>query len=68
MMSKERKGEIAFLIIKEKIRKKGLSNLRPNAVRREAGNQAKALGVHRDELIEFMWELSTEVISEALGR
>ncbi len=65
-MSKERMGEIALMYFKQKLRREGL-NLKPN-MQREAGNQAKALGISPEEASEFLEILATELFGEAFPK
>ena len=61
MMTKERKGEIAYMLWKEHLKKEGI---RPNAVKREIGNIVKATGIDKGELFEFVQEITCELLLE----
>jgi hypothetical protein len=67
-LTKERRNEIAWLVLKHRIRKEGIRNLEPNDIRRELGNLAKATGASQEELKEFGKELLTEVLTESLEK
>jgi len=61
-----RKGQIALLLIKRKLRKDGI-RLTPN-FRREIGNEAKTTGVPFDELMEFIEIMVREQVEEAFAK
>jgi hypothetical protein len=67
-MNEARKGQIAIAMLKSIVREKGIHNLKPNSVRREAGNLAKELGVPEDEIFQFLQIITGELISEAMGK
>lgn len=58
-----RKGQIAVLYLKYQIRKDGL-RFKPAALRREAGNLAKAIGISIDEVMEFTEFMVRETVDE----
>ena len=68
MLNEARKGQIAIAMLKSIVRDKGIHNLKPNSLRREAGNLAKELGMSEDEIFEFIQTITGEVISEAMGK
>lgn len=68
MLNEVRKGQIAIAMLKSIVRDKGIHNLKPNSVRREAGNLAKELDISEDEIFEFIQTITGEVISEAMGK
>ncbi len=68
MFNEARKGQIAIAMLKSVIRDKGIHNLKPNSVRREAGNLAKELSMPEDEIFEFIQIITGEVLSEAMGK
>lgn len=51
-MDEKRQGEIALRIIKHQLSTKGI-RLTPN-LRREAGNEAKNIGISTEEAMRFM--------------
>lgn len=62
MLTPERKGEIAYLCLKEKIRQEKV-RLAPE-FRRELGNVARAIEVPIKELDEFAEMLFRDLVSE----
>lgn len=68
MLSEARKGQIAIAMMKEVIREKGIHTLKPNSVRREAGNLAKEMNIPENEVFEFIQVMTVELISEAFGK
>ena len=58
-MTEQRKGQIAFLYMKQQFREKGI-NLRPG-FNRELANQAKVLGITYQEAVEFMTGIYLEI-------
>lgn len=65
MMTKERMGEIALLLVKKQLREKSLDSIKN--LKRDAGNESKRLGIAPDEAIEFASVLCREVLSETLA-
>lgn len=63
-LEKERKGEIAFAILKAHI--KATHQLEPNTIKRELGNLAKKIGIELEELKEFSRECLEEIFKETL--
>lgn len=64
MLTPERKGQIALAFLKYQIREKGISTLRPNQIRREIGNTAKAIGISVEEAAEFAKTLVMEAVND----
>jgi hypothetical protein len=65
MMTEERKGQIALLYLKRKLRDEGI-RLKPG-MRRNIGNEAKALGISTKEAIEFAEGLVREMVEEVFS-
>ena len=65
-MDEKRKGQIAVMVIKHLLREKGV-RLTPD-FRREMGNQAKAIGISTEELIEFVEPLVRELVDETFAK
>ncbi|PIR88673.1 MAG: hypothetical protein COU09_01110 [Candidatus Harrisonbacteria bacterium CG10_big_fil_rev_8_21_14_0_10_44_23] len=61
-----RRNEIAYLLLKQQIREKGIRNLNGNDLRREAGGLSKKTGVKMDEMTIFITELFQNLLGEAL--
>lgn len=61
-MDDARKGQIALLFLKKKMREDGI-RIRPN-FRREAGNEAKSIGIAIEEAVEFYETLVRELVEE----
>lgn len=66
MLDKKRMGEIAYAILKHKYRKEGL-RLNPD-FRRDIGNQAKDLGIPKDELMAFVEHVVREMVDEMFAK
>lgn len=66
MLSKERKGEIALLALKHQKKKEGVK-LCPETFQRDVGNMAKALGISKEEALEFAREIVEETVKECFG-
>ena len=62
MLTEQRKGNIAMLYLKHKLRSTGL-RLTPN-FKREVGNTAKSLGISYEEALEFAENLVRELVDE----
>lgn len=60
-MTNQRKGEIAYALLKVHLRKVGM---RYDIIRREAGTVSKETGVLAEDLIEFAELLNLEVHGE----
>ena len=65
-MDQVRKGEIALAVLKNQLRKKGLT-IGPNFIR-ELGNAAKSVGVPKEEIIELAEELTRELVDEIFAK
>ena len=64
-MNKERMGEIALLIFKNKLREDGV-RLRPG-FRREIGNEASKIGIAPAELGEFAEIVIRELVEQTFS-
>ena len=62
MLDPKRQGEIALLLVKYFIRRRGITISHDNM--RELGNTAKAIGVTSDELRQFAKPLIQEALDE----
>ena len=65
-MDEIRKGQIAFLYLKNKISEEGV-RLTPN-MRRQIGNTAKAIGISIEEATEFVEIIVRELVEETFPR
>lgn len=65
-MDKKRKGELAILFLKYYLSQKGV-RINPS-LKREIGNQAKAIGVSTEEATEFVETIIYEVVGEAFAK
>ncbi|MDD5738559.1 MAG: hypothetical protein PHY72_01360 [Candidatus Pacebacteria bacterium] len=65
-MTNERKKEIALLLIKQLFRQKGV-RLTPD-IRREIGNEAKAIGISLEETMEFTELIVRELVEETFAK
>ena len=65
IMTKERMGEIALVLVKEDLRRGRVFD--PN-FKRELGNIAKATGIPLEELIEFRKLLIKYLFEETFGK
>ena len=65
MLTKERKGEIALLLVKGKMRNAGI---RLADVKREVHGPAKELGIPPEEAMEFFEGLIRELVDEAFPK
>lgn len=66
MLSKERKGEIALLVLKFQKKKEGIK-LCPDTFKRDVGNMAKSIGISKEEALEFAREIVEETVKECFG-
>lgn len=66
VLSKERMGEISYLLLKERIKETGL-RLAPNVIRREIWNLSTATKVPAEELKEFFDLTIKELCREAFA-
>ncbi|HEY4494170.1 MAG TPA: hypothetical protein VJB95_01940 [Candidatus Paceibacterota bacterium] len=64
-MEVKRQGEIAFLLLKHRIRREGATISQNDA--RELGDTAKAIGVPLEELKEFVRPLLHDLVDEFLS-
>ncbi len=64
MLTKERKGEIAYTILKLYLRKK---RIHLDSANWEIGNVAKAAGIPASDLREFARAIKGEVLAEIFG-
>ena len=67
MLSPERKGEIAYALIKIVFREKGIGGLDKELVERNIRNASKQTGIPEGELREFSRDILGEIVKEALG-
>lgn len=65
-MDEARKGQIALLVLKKKLRDEGI-RIKPD-FRREAGNLAKDLGISVEEIVEFYESLIRELVEETFSK
>lgn len=65
MMTKEKKGEIAYALWKYRLKKDGV---RLDGLVREIGNIAKATDIRHSELREFMQEITSEILAETFEK
>jgi len=65
MLTEARKGEIALMLLKMRVRTDGI-RLGKNT-RREVGNTAKEIGIPFEEAIEFMEGLAQELMVETFA-
>jgi hypothetical protein len=65
-MDDKRKGEIALMFLKNKLRKDGI-RLGQNT-KRELGNTAKELGISTEEAVEFAEGLTRELVEEVFAK
>ena len=52
-MSEERRNEIAWLLLVQRLKKSGLRHLKPNEFKRDVANGAKEIGISTEEAMEF---------------
>jgi hypothetical protein len=65
-MTAERRGQIALLLLKDRLRNEGV-RLKPD-MKREIGNQAAKIGVPVEEAMQFVEELIREMVEEVFPR
>jgi hypothetical protein len=63
-MSEARRNEIAWQVVAQRLREKGISHLKPNEFQREIFNGAKKMGISKDEAMEFAKELIIPLVNE----
>ncbi|MBL7021872.1 hypothetical protein ISR92_00890 [Patescibacteria group bacterium] len=61
-MDEKRKGEIAMLLLKDRLSERGLRL--GNSFKREMGTAAKAIGIELEEMMEFAEILTRELLEE----
>jgi len=61
-MTEERKGQIALLLLKDRLRGEGI-RLKPD-MKREIGNQATKIGVPIEEAMQFVEGMVRELVEE----
>jgi hypothetical protein len=61
-LTQERKGQIALALVKSRFQDEGI-RLKPD-LKRDIGNQAKKIGVSTDELLQFVEELTREMVEQ----
>jgi len=61
-MTEERKGQIALLLLKDRLRSEGI-RLKPD-IKRDIGNQATKIGVPIEEAVQFVEGLVREMVEE----
>lgn len=61
-MTEERKGQIALLLIKDRLRNEGV-RLKPD-MKREVGNVAKKIDIPASECMQFFEDLVREMVTE----
>ncbi len=66
MLTEARNGEIARLILKSQLRKKGVTL--DNNFRRDIGNEAKNLGIPHEEMLEFVEKIVREIVEETFAK
>jgi len=52
-LTEARRNEIAYLIIVERMKRRGIAHLKPNEFQRDIKNQSKKMGVSTEEAMEF---------------
>lgn len=65
-MDEKRKGEIAVMLLKHQMSQKGI-RLTPN-FKREVGNEAKAIGLHVEEVAELAEIFIRELVEETFAK
>lgn len=65
-MDAQRQGEIALLLIKRQLRKKG-PRLSPD-FRREIGQEAAQIGISTQELVDFVEPIFREMVEEMFSK
>ena len=68
MMDKKRQGEIAFLLLKQKLRETGIRLSAKAKTDREIGNTAKSIGIDIEEAMEFAEIIIREMVDEAFPK
>lgn len=65
-LTKERRGEIAEILVKQFLFDKGI-NLRPEETKREFGNLAKKTGIPKEELNLFLRPIAEEALKKVFS-
>ncbi len=65
-MTDARRGEIAFLVLKQRSMKEGI-RLMPD-FKRNLANDAKELGISFEEMMEFVESIVREAVDNAFGK
>ena len=65
-LTKERRGEIAEILIKQMMFDKGIT-LRPEETKRELGNLAKKTGLSKEEINLFLRPIIEEAMNKAFS-
>lgn len=64
-MTEERKGQIALLLLKDRLRSEGV-RLKPD-IKRDVGNTAKRIRISADEAMQFVEGLVRELVEETFS-
>lgn len=64
-ISKERMGEIALAILKQKVREDRIPNIQN--LKREIGNDSKEIRISKEDLLSFWVGIYSEVFSEIIS-
>ena len=65
-LSKERRGEVAEILIKQFLFDKGM-NLRSEGAKRELGNLAKKTELSKEELVLFLRPIAEEALKKVFS-
>lgn len=65
-LTKERRGEIAEILVKQLLFDRGI-NLRPEETKREFGNLAKKTGIPKEELNLFLRPIAEEALKKVFS-
>lgn len=65
-LTKERRGEIAIILVKQFLFDKGI-NLRPEETKREFGNLAKKTGIQKEEINLFFRPIAEEALKKVFS-
>ncbi|HAP74357.1 TPA: hypothetical protein DCZ46_00265 [Candidatus Campbellbacteria bacterium] len=64
-MTEERRNQIAYLLVLNQARSKGIGSLMPNVVARQIGTTAAELRISPDEAREFATDMANKLVAEA---
>jgi hypothetical protein len=65
-LTDQRKGEIALILVKHKVKEQGkIPSI--NSLKRDLGNHAKELGISKEEALEFITCLAEELMGEFIS-